>query len=397
MSFPYHDRAWLEALGTLLVYLDDDDTVLAPDRFWWALPTPVHRWVRANFGADSHHDWAIVHKGELSWVPRRFLLRLRDEHVPFFANEVFVILGPPDRGLPFVTADENHLTAFDRTVEGLSEDPIPDNPYESDRAIRDAPVLTRFAALDDGGLRGQQEEFFDAGGYEYPTRRDEVYFREVHELVAETMERWADADVLDVACGGVPAGDVDPTTRVVRFDLSANGVARAAEVDAALANVHHAAADAHRLPFPDGRFDAVTFVDAIEHVADAATVLAEIARVLRPGGELFVTYANTQSMNQVMMRRLGYPQFLTNHQHIAEFSPTQMRELLASAGLEVVTTGGISLYPYWGIPGIDDLVRALTDDDEEVVEMLRYAGRAIGDRHAYTGTVLARKVGGTPS
>ncbi len=397
MSFPYHDRSWIEAVGVLLSRLDDNDTVLAPDRFWWALPVPMQRWVGANFQPDSHFDWVVVHKGELSWVPRRFLERLQREMTPIFANEVFVIFGPTDRELGLITADENHLRAFEITVGGLSEDPIPENPYETDQAIGDAPAIDRFARADDTVMRSLQEQFFHDGGYEYPTLRDKAYYEDVHALSAEMLDRWAGRDVLDVACAATPVGLVDTSTRMIRFDLSPAGVAMAASADAGAAGVHHAAADAHHLPFPDESFDAVSFVDAIEHVRHADQVLIEVARVLRPGGELFVTYANTNSMNQVLTRRLGYPQFVTNHQHIREFSADELASELAAVGLEVTEVGGVSLYPYWGIPGIDELVRSLTDDDEEVVEMMRYLGKAGGPRYAYTGTALARKAAETSS
>ena len=44
--------------------------------------------------------------------------------------------------------------------------------------------------------------------------------------------------------------------------------------------------DGVRLPFPDHEFDKVAVVDMLEHVADEAGFVAELARVLRPGGLL---------------------------------------------------------------------------------------------------------------
>jgi SAM-dependent methyltransferase len=47
--------------------------------------------------------------------------------------------------------------------------------------------------------------------------------------------------------------------------------------------------DATRIPSPDGRFDAVTMFDVIEHVPDDARAIAEAWRVLRPGGSLMLS------------------------------------------------------------------------------------------------------------
>jgi SAM-dependent methyltransferase len=47
-------------------------------------------------------------------------------------------------------------------------------------------------------------------------------------------------------------------------------------------------AAAEALPFPDGRFDVVYCYSTLEHVADAGRALGEMARVLRPGGALYL-------------------------------------------------------------------------------------------------------------
>lgn len=47
-----------------------------------------------------------------------------------------------------------------------------------------------------------------------------------------------------------------------------------------------AVADAHHLPFPDASFDGIFLIDVLHHLADPKQFLAEVARVLRPGGRL---------------------------------------------------------------------------------------------------------------
>ena len=43
---------------------------------------------------------------------------------------------------------------------------------------------------------------------------------------------------------------------------------------------------AERLPFPDASFDALTFTYLLRYVEDPAATLAELARVVRPGGTI---------------------------------------------------------------------------------------------------------------
>ncbi|MEO8897125.1 MAG: class I SAM-dependent methyltransferase [Candidatus Dormibacter sp.] len=48
-------------------------------------------------------------------------------------------------------------------------------------------------------------------------------------------------------------------------------------------------ADARRLPFADAAFDVVIAAEVLEHIADDCSAIAELSRVLRPGGLLAVT------------------------------------------------------------------------------------------------------------
>ena len=46
--------------------------------------------------------------------------------------------------------------------------------------------------------------------------------------------------------------------------------------------------DALDLPFPDGSFDRIIAAEVLEHIPDDRAAMAEIARVLRPGGRLAI-------------------------------------------------------------------------------------------------------------
>jgi ubiquinone/menaquinone biosynthesis C-methylase UbiE len=104
------------------------------------------------------------------------------------------------------------------------------------------------------------------------------------------------ATVLDVGCGtGASAlhaaRRVGPRGRVLGVDL-AEGLLRQAErkaVAEGLANVQFRVGDMTDLELPDASFDAVVCVFAIFFVPDMRRQMAELWRMVRPGGHLAIT------------------------------------------------------------------------------------------------------------
>ena len=102
--------------------------------------------------------------------------------------------------------------------------------------------------------------------------------------------------LLDVACGaGGPALRISAKTgcAVVGIDIHEQAIT-AARALAARQGLETRAEfqlidGAARLPFADGEFDAITCIDAINHLPDRPAVVAEWARVLRKSGRLLFT------------------------------------------------------------------------------------------------------------
>jgi cyclopropane fatty-acyl-phospholipid synthase-like methyltransferase len=102
--------------------------------------------------------------------------------------------------------------------------------------------------------------------------------------------------LLDVGCGaGGPALRIAANTgcSVVGIDVheqairTANALATQREL---AGRVEFRAADAGgRLPFADASFDAITCIDAINHFPERPRLVAEWARLLKPGGMLLFT------------------------------------------------------------------------------------------------------------
>ena len=106
--------------------------------------------------------------------------------------------------------------------------------------------------------------------------------------------------VLDLGCGGGRHA-FEAHRRgasVVALDRSTSETAACAALMAAMRAVGEASsavlgtavkADGLALPFPDGAFDRVVAAEVLEHVVEDTRAMAELARVLRPGGTLAVT------------------------------------------------------------------------------------------------------------
>ena len=98
------------------------------------------------------------------------------------------------------------------------------------------------------------------------------------------------ANVLDVATGtAMVARQVVAATgaRVVGLDLSPDMLRRGVAETASAGmgdRVRFLQGDGQRLPFDDGTFDALTFTYLLRYVDDPEATLAELVRVVRPGG-----------------------------------------------------------------------------------------------------------------
>lgn len=133
--------------------------------------------------------------------------------------------------------------------------------------------------------------------------------------------RWLPADarlVVDVGCafgyGTVALMASGPRNRtVIGVERDPTHLAAAARRFPWLTILEGDAAD---LPFSDDAVDAVTLLDVLEHVADPPAVVAEIHRILKPGGVLIASVPNhgllaaVDSTNTYPALRRRFPSWL---------------------------------------------------------------------------------------
>jgi ubiquinone/menaquinone biosynthesis C-methylase UbiE len=150
--------------------------------------------------------------------------------------------------------------------------------------------------------------------------------------------------VLDLGCGDGAFAELAAGrgAAVVAADVAqaalARVAARPAEIEPVLVPFDGP------LPFGDGSFTLVWASEVIEHVADTATWLSEVRRVLEPGGRLLVTTPAHGRLRLLAGGIARYSEPLGDHLHL--YTAGSLRDLLAGFGfdpVDVSAAGGLPL------------------------------------------------------
>lgn len=176
--------------------------------------------------------------------------------------------------------------------------------------------------------------------------------------------------VLDVGCGsgellahldrlGLEPAGIDPAPGMVALARS-----RLPGSDIQVGGAEH-------LPWPDGGFDLVTSVNALQFAEDTADALAELVRVTRPGGAVAVVNWAEGSRNDLdaieaaLAAEAGEEPRPDGDLRM----PGGQERLLREGGLEVVASGIVEVP--WRAADDDTLVRGilLGEDPETLAEL----------------------------
>lgn len=192
-------------------------------------------------------------------------------------------------------------------------------------------------------------------------------FSETRGLVGETIQLFADqipndAHVLDVGCGNGRFLDAFAGRNIdyTGLDVSSRMIAQAEARNKGVQIPHRfVVGDMLALPFPDATFDAVIEVSALHHIPSdvfRTQAIREFARVLKPGGRLFLTDWNLWQPRMIYRYQLWNLVFdwaLRGHdrrdvyvlwkrgvdrpirRYIHVFSLREVRNLIGGAGLSL--------------------------------------------------------------
>ena len=121
--------------------------------------------------------------------------------------------------------------------------------------------------------------------------------------------------------------------------------------------------DALHLPFPDGSFDRVICSEVLEHIADDRAAMAELARVLRPGGTMAITVP--RFFPELVNWALSDEYHLVPGGHVRIYRRSVIEDRLRGVGLQVRGHGfahGLHS-PYWWLK----CLVGTTNDDHPLV------------------------------
>ncbi len=160
--------------------------------------------------------------------------------------------------------------------------------------------------------------------------------------------------VLDVGCGGglLAEAMARKGAEVTGLDLADEllQVARLHALEAGVAvNYVLETAEAHAESHA-GEYDAITCMEMLEHVPDPTAVIAALGRLVKPGGDVFVSTLN-RTLKAYALAVVGAEYVLRllptgTHTYEKFIRPSELRQWSRAAGLAVVDIAGLDYDPF---------------------------------------------------
>jgi methionine biosynthesis protein MetW len=185
------------------------------------------------------------------------------------------------------------------------------------------------------------EEFYE----EFHRKIDKNYHADKflldRDLVALNMIRGS-RRVFELGCGTGRLLELIQAERRCGIDISTGAVeaARSRGIDARRVDI-----DSEDLPFPDRDFDAALVIETLEHLFDPIHALAELNRVLEPGGRIAVACPNIGYwISRIALMRGRFTDFTGSSslvpEHIRFYTINSLRHILRCTGFRVLEVHG---------------------------------------------------------
>jgi 2-polyprenyl-3-methyl-5-hydroxy-6-metoxy-1,4-benzoquinol methylase len=255
---------------------------------------------------------------------------------------------------------------------------------------------TAYPAMSKDEIKEDMDRRYETGNA-YPDSRlwIETHHRELEATFAELLRgKTAGKTIIELGCGtgGVAPHHVHDAQQIIATDLSDTALQIARDFFAGTPHIQFRQMDSESLQFTERSFDVVIAKEVLEHLQNPASCIAEAHRVLRHGGYFALSSPNRDSLHLRLNRKLGRSDFMCSGDHIREFSYSEMTDMLTAKGFDIADARGVTLMPYHYVEGVfPDGVKALEDQDAEVVDWLRVLGQRAGPEFGFCYVILARK------
>ena len=190
-------------------------------------------------------------------------------------------------------------------------------------------------------------EYYGGGARRFPApveRLQRSLYRRRAAVVETTCGR--KGSILDIGCGpGLLLREFrDRGWQVHGTEFSAQSASHARDVLRLPISIQNIS----DLPFQDGSFDAVVMWHVLEHMIDPLSTVAQVARLLRPGGVFLCAVPNFGSVEARFARDKWF--HLDVPRHLNHFTVPAFHALLATCGFIVERTSCVSLeYDYFSL------------------------------------------------
>jgi 2-polyprenyl-6-hydroxyphenyl methylase/3-demethylubiquinone-9 3-methyltransferase len=212
----------------------------------------------------------------------------------------------------------------------------------SPHATSDAAEVGKFDAL--------AHRFWDAKGEFKPLH----ILNPVRAKFVADRAKLLNASVLDVGCGGGLLCETlfHAGAKVTGIDL-AEGMVEVARLHAAEQNlpIEYRVADAESLlATHSAQFDIVTCMEMLEHVPNPAGTVATLARLVRPGGSVFISTVN-RNLKSFLLAIVGAEYVMKlippgTHEYERLIRPAELAAWGRAAGLSLRDVAGLDFDPF---------------------------------------------------
>ena len=202
--------------------------------------------------------------------------------------------------------------------------------------FRCATCRTLYAATTLPGSRQDYDGYYHAGNLTVPS----FVLDRVGEIVAGFSRYRQENRFLDLGCG---AGVLMDAAARAGWEVCGLDVSRKAVEHLRRAGYDVFHGELLEAGYPEGHFDVVAASELLEHVTDPRTIVAEVARILRPGGLFWATTPNGWGLSARLLAKNW--SVVAPPEHLQLFTNRGIKSLLSQAGFRRISIATYGVNP----------------------------------------------------